>query len=459
MSDDSAERPKVSKTFKCTICNRSFRVKHWLQVHKKRKHASKIPAASDAKPSPKVQSPAVDSEAQQEDQDRDSEESDEASDAENEEESDEENEQESDKESDEEPVAEPVKKPGESCTEKLHAELPPPPFKCSECDEAFHFTAALQEHQDLFAHGPMATREKKPETMTGPPAPRSKCENCDEAFHFAAMLLEHEKKVGHSPFPVPKTEPVDKPANESVAGPPPPRFKCRVCGEAFYFAVMRKEHERKARHVSPHHEKAGHGRWNRTKSKAGEPVRPPQHKCEECNEAFYYIDKLYDHQEKLGHGKWAAEKSKSVEKPTTEDKAERAIVLDNISEESLSYSDFQNFDNYDQDDMLDDLRQINSWSSERNTIHCMTCWKKFRTTSQIVEHVEMRECHSYINTRSIKWAVDMSDQSVVSRFYPSDGKLQCPHCGYSSLALSNLLFHAHGGQRATSSEILIQESK
>ncbi|KAF5971177.1 C2H2 C2HC zinc finger [Fusarium bulbicola] len=258
----------------------------------------------------------------------------------------------------EESVRDPVEKPGEKSAEKLVANLPPPTFKCSDCEEAFYFDAALQEHQDLFAHGPFATREKKPETVTGPPAPRFKCENCDEAFHSGAMLREHEKKVRHGLSTEPKEEPVEKP----VAGPPPPKFKCQVCGEAFYFAVMLTEHEKKLGHVSPvtskkpvekravgpppptmkcedcneafyyqallveHYEKAGHGRWKATKKKVGEPVPPPQHKCEECNEAFYYIGKLYDHQERLGHGKRAAEKSKSVEKPTAEDKAERASV-------------------------------------------------------------------------------------------------------------------------------------
>ncbi|KAF5541064.1 zinc finger domain-containing protein [Fusarium mexicanum] len=418
----------------------------------------------------------------------------------------------------EESVKDPLEKPGKKPAEKLVADLPPPTFKCSDCEEAFYFDAALQEHQDLFAHGPFATREKKPETVTRPPPPKFKCQLCGEAFYFAVMLTEHEKKLGHVSPVISK-----KPIETGASGPPPPTMKCEDCNEAFYYQAMLVEH----------HEKAGHGRWKGTKKKVGEPVPPPQHMCEECNEAFYYIGKLYDHQERLGHGKRAAEKSKSVEKPTAEDKAERASVSvykctdcgrlyrdldrfldhmdhnhgrhpkppqrcltkvapeeadapvkkvtsgfrckpcnepfrnqhllvvhwetrhkdawfalfdqDNISDESLSYSDFQNFDNYDEDDMLGDLREINSWSSDKNKIHCMTCWKKFRTSSQMVEHVEMRECHSYIGPRSIKWAINTSDQSVVSRCY-SDDKFQCPGCEASFDSLSSLLRHAEGNK-------------
>ncbi|KAF4498909.1 metalloregulatory (zinc-responsiveness transcriptional activator) [Fusarium agapanthi] len=450
----------------------------------------------------------------------------EESDEENNEESDTENEEENDEESDREPVAEPIEKPGENCTEKLDAELPPPPFKCSDCDEAFYFTATLQEHQYMFAHGPMATRENEPEPVTGPPATRFNCRDCDEAFHFAAMLLEHEKKVGHGPFTLSKKEPVEKPADESIAGPPPPRFKCQVCGEAFYFAVVLNEHERKVGHVSPATSKKPV-----ETTAAGPP--PPKIKCEHCDEAFYYVAMLLEHQEKLSHGTWAAEKNKPIEKPTTEDNAKNASVLvfkctacgrlyrnvnrflghmdhnhgrhptnphrcltkvapeeadapftkitsgfrcnpcnepfrnqhllanhweerhenawlalfdqGNISDESLSYSDFQKFDDYDEDDMLDDLREINSWSSEKNTIHCVTCWKMFRTSSQMVEHVEMRECHSYIDARSIKWAIDASDQSVVSRCY-SDNKFQCPGCEARFDSLSSLIRHAEGNK-------------
>ncbi|KAF5663922.1 zinc finger protein [Fusarium denticulatum] len=95
-------------------------------------------------------------------------ESNEEEEEEEEEESNEENADESDEESNEEPA----EKPGENCTEKLDAELPSPPFKCSDCDEVFYFNAELGGHQYMFAYGPMATREEKPEPIAGPPAPR-----------------------------------------------------------------------------------------------------------------------------------------------------------------------------------------------------------------------------------------------------------------------------------------------
>lgn len=351
-------------------------------------------------------------------------------------ESDEENCEESNEVSNEEKERkqEPVEKPGENSAEKQVAALPPPQFKCRDCDEAFYFNAALAEHQDTFAHGPMATREKKPESDAGRPAPQFKCIECDEVFYFGAMRLEHEKKTGHGPSTEskegPAEKPVEVPAEKPVAGPPPPPFKCEDCSEAFYFVAMLTEHERKL----------GHGPCRGLKKKPVEkPAEKPTteadapikkvisgYRCRPCDKSFRNQHLLVKHWEKAHEDTWLS-----------------LFDQDNISEESLSYSDFQNFDNYDEDDMLNDLREINSWSSKKNKISCITCWKKFRTSSQMMEHVEMRECHSYIDARSIKWAIDTSDQSVVSRCY-SDGKFQCPSCEARFDSLSSLIRHAEG---------------
>ncbi|CVK84818.1 uncharacterized protein FMAN_01745 [Fusarium mangiferae] len=167
---------------------------------------------------------------------------------------------------------EPVEKPGQNSAERQVAALPPPPFKCSDCDEAFYFNAALAEHQDTFAHGPMATGEKKPESVAGRPAPQFKCIECDEVFFFVAMRLEHEKKTRHGPSTESKKGPVEKPvevpAEKPVAGPPPPPFKCEDCSEAFYFVAMLTKHEKKL----------GHGPCRGLKKK---PVEKPVEKSAE----------------------------------------------------------------------------------------------------------------------------------------------------------------------------------
>ncbi|KAF4956025.1 hypothetical protein FGADI_4198 [Fusarium gaditjirri] len=357
---------------------------------------------------------------------------------------------------------------------------------------------------------PVEKSAEKP--VAGPPPPSFKCQTCDEAFYFAVLLHEHERKVDHGIW----ARETNKRVKTLAAGPPPPTIKCELCDEAFYYVAMLREHQEKARH-SPWEE--------RNNMAAREPVQPPQHKCEDCSEAFHNIGKLEDLKKKLGHGTWATEKNKPVEKPV-----ERPITVfkctdcgrpyrdaepfmdhmyqnhgrdvknfdryirnvapeddagpfktvtsgfrckpcnepfrsphllakhwekthadtwwslfgqDNVSDVSLSYSEFQDFDNYDEDDMLSDLREINSWSSKKNTIPCITCWKKFKTSSQMVDHVEIGKFHSSIDARSIKWAIEMSDQSVVSKCYSED-KFQCPGCEATFSSLSSLIFHAEG---------------
>ncbi|KAH7269252.1 uncharacterized protein BKA55DRAFT_548128 [Fusarium redolens] len=87
----------------------------------------------------------------------------------------------------------------------------------------------------------------------------------------------------------------------------------------------------------------------------------------------------------------------------------------NVSEVSLTYSEFEDYDNYDEDDMYDDLMEItanqNSWRS-KNKIHCITCWKKFKTSSEMMNHMEMGKCHSYLDRSSIISAIKSSDEKV-----------------------------------------------
>ncbi|KAF5647630.1 uncharacterized protein FTJAE_1686 [Fusarium tjaetaba] len=387
---------------------------------------------------------------------------------------------ESNEESDEESVPDLVENTGKRSGEKLAAELPPPPFKCQDCDEAFYYTAALGEHQEMFAHGPVAIRENEREPAAGPSAPEFKCRDCEEAFHHFTMLLEHQEKVGHGPFLKLVEKPVEKPAAA-------PEFKCRDCDEAFHHFTVLLEHQ----------EKAGHGSWAAGKNKAVEkPVEKPTiedkagdvsvsvYKCTDCGRLYRDVNSIQAHLA-WNHGRRSTDPNRYLTKVSPEEADAPAKKVtsgfrckpcnqpfrnqyllpkhwrkthedawwalfdqDNISDESLSYSDFQNFDNYDEDDMLDDLRQINSWSSKKkNMIPCMTCWKKFKTTSQMVEHVETRECHSYMAAHSIKWAVLRSDQSVVSGCYSDrNRKFQCPDCEARFDSLSSLLRHAEGNK-------------
>ncbi|KAG9508113.1 hypothetical protein J7337_001674 [Fusarium musae] len=355
------------------------------------------------------------------------------SDEENNEESDEENDEESNEgneESDKESVPDLVETTGKTSGEKLAAELPPPPFKCQDCDEAFYYTAALGEHQEMFAHGPMATREKKPEPVAEPPAHEFKCRDCDEAFHHFIMLLEHQEKAGHGPLMKSVEKPVEKPAEkptiEDKAGDASVSvYKCTDCGWLYrevnsFQTHLAWNHGRRSTYPNKHLTKVSPQEADAPAKKVTSGFR-----CKPCNEPFRNQYLLATHWRKTHEDAWWALFDKY-----------------NISDESISYSDFQNFDDYNEDDMLDDLRQINSWSSKKeNMVPCITCWKKFRTSSQMVEHVEMRECHSYIAAHSIKWAVHRSDQSVVSGCY-SDGKFQCPDCEARFDRLSSLLRHA-----------------
>ncbi|KAF5604868.1 zinc finger domain-containing protein [Fusarium pseudocircinatum] len=355
-----------------------------------------------------------DGEDSDESNEEEAEDSDEENDQENDEESNEEENEENDEESDKESVPDLVENTGETSAEKLAAELPPAPFKCQDCDEAFYYTAALGEHQEMFAHGPMAIREKKPEPAAGPSAPEFKK---GRSWQWAA----EKNKAVEKPAEKPTIE--DKAGNASVSV-----YKCTDCGRLYRDVNLFQVHlgQNHGRHPTY---------YNRyltkvTPEETDAPVKKVTSgfRCRPCNEPFRNQHLLVVHWETKHKDAWFA-----------------LFDQDNISDESLSYSDFQNFDNYDEDDMLDDLRQINSRSSKKNTIHCMTCWRKFRTTSQMVEHVEMGECHSYISTRSIKWAIGSCDRSVVSRCY-SDTKFQCSSCEARFDPLSSLGRHVEGNK-------------
>ncbi|KAF5646597.1 hypothetical protein F25303_5408 [Fusarium sp. NRRL 25303] len=359
----------------------------------------------------------------EEDYEEDYEDSDEQSDGEDYDESNEEEAEDSDEESNEESDEENDQENDEESTS----------FRCQNCDEAFYYTAALGEHQEMFAHGPMAIREKKPEPVEEPPAPEIKCRDCDKAFCHFTMLLEHQQKAGHGSWAAEKNKavekPVEKPAIEDKVGNASISvFKCTDCGGLYCDVTPFLDH---MGHNHARHPKLPNRYLTKVAPKeADAPFKKitSGFRCKPCNEPFRNQHLLVVHWEKRHEDAWDA-----------------LFDQDNISDASLSYSDFQNFDNYDEDDMLDDLREISSWSSKKNTIHCMTCWKKFRTTSQMVEHVETCDCHSYINARSIKRATDRSDQSVVSRCY-SDNKFQCPGCEARFESLSSLIRHAEGNK-------------
>ncbi|KAF5720478.1 hypothetical protein FMUND_4300 [Fusarium mundagurra] len=433
--------------YKCDFCPKTFYSYDELDEHMRTTYRFNSPNSWDS-----------DGQTDEEDYEEDYEDSDEESDGEEAEDSDEENNEESDEENDEESIEEEneendeesdkesvpdlVENTGENSTERLAAELPPAPFKCQDCDETFYYTAALGEHQEMFAHGPMAIREKKPEPAAGPSTPEFKCRDCDEAFHHFTMLLEHQEKAGHGSWAAEKSKPAEKPAEKPVEKPVEKPtvegeagndsisvYKCTDCGRLYrdvnWFLV----------HLSRNHGRRPAYYYKYLTKVAPEEADAPAKKvtsgfrCRPCNEPFRNQYLLAKHWEKTHEDAWWALFDKY-----------------NISGESISYSDFRNFDNYNENDMLDDLRQINSWSSKKkNMIPCITCWKKFKTTSQMVEHVEMRECHSYIAAHSIKWAVHRSDQSVVSRCY-SDDKFQCPGCEARFDCLSSLLRHAEGNK-------------
>jgi hypothetical protein len=198
--------------YKCDFCPKTFYSYDELDEHMRTTYRFDSPNSWDSDGQTD----------EEEDYEEDYEDSEDESDEENNERGDEESGEESNEgneESDKESVPDLVETTGKTSGEKLAAELPPPPFKCQDCDEAFYYTAALGEHQEMFAHGPMATREKKQEPALGPSAPEYECGDCGEVFYSFSMLLDHQREVIHGYF----VKLVEQPAEKPVAAP---EFKC-----------------------------------------------------------------------------------------------------------------------------------------------------------------------------------------------------------------------------------------
>ncbi|KAF5571535.1 hypothetical protein FPHYL_281 [Fusarium phyllophilum] len=416
---------------KCDFCPKTFYSYDELEEHMRTTYRFSSPNPWDTDwQSDEEDYEDSDEQSDGEDSDESNEEEAEDNDEENDEESNEEGNEENEEESDKLSVPDLVENTGENSAEKLAAELPPAPLKCQHCDEAFYYVAVLLEHQEKVGHGQWkGTKDKAGEPV---PPLQHKCEDCNTAFCYIDKLDGHQEKLGHGSWAAEKNEPVNRPVEKPVE-----KRTIEDKAENASISVLKfPDCGRLYRDVKPFldHMDDNHGRlpWYPNKhltkvtpEKADAPFKKVTSgfRCMPCNEPFRNQYLLAKHWETVHKDSWWA-----------------LFDQDNMSDESLSYSDFQNFDNYDEDDMLNDLREINSWSSKKNTIPCITCWKKFRTTSQMVKHVETRGCHSYINASSIKWAIDRSDHRVVSRCY-SDDKFQCPGCEARFDSLSSLLDH------------------
>ncbi|CZR33269.1 uncharacterized protein FPRO_01819 [Fusarium proliferatum ET1] len=73
---------------------------------------------------------------------------------------------------------------------------------------------------------------------------------------------------------------------------------------------------------------------------------------------------------------------------------------DNISDESLSYSDFQNFDSYDEDDMSDQSVVSRCYSDDK--FQCPGCETRFDSLSSMIRHAEGNKCSANITQDPIK---------------------------------------------------------
>ncbi|KAF5663786.1 hypothetical protein FCIRC_11075 [Fusarium circinatum] len=395
---------------------------------------------------------------------------------EHEEESNEENADESDEESDKEPA----EKPGESCIEKLDAELPPPPFKCSDCNEAFYFNAKLEEHRDKHA---VKTAEPQDDPI-------------QDASGDSPKNQDTEKEIAESENAEDKT--CNK-ENEKATESHPALLECEDCFDEFY------DFESLHRH-SVWFCRTRWAKWVRVATGRAAPERLAHlYKCDFCPQVFHTFASLYAHQKFLSHGPYwdGVNRTKPLKKGKTNEnwKEHDPLLVYRCSECAETFDRMETFTNHTwykhenvlrhPNDFLEKLPPPNvpektvksgyrctscdepfrsedllakHWESEHTEtwlqlfdrgnkkrpnywngkISCITCWKKFRKPSQMMLHVETGKCHAYLDTDEIKSAIKKSDQSVVSTFYTSDGKFQCPHCDYTSLALSDLLFHAQG---------------
>ncbi|KAF5251224.1 hypothetical protein FANTH_3659 [Fusarium anthophilum] len=443
------------KKFKCKFCNKSFVYPYSLSDHHRDKHASeKIDesvqnATINGSSQPTEDSPKRKDEhplaAKHEEAKHPMQSTDHA----------EINGRNEEAAAEEESVKDPVEKPGKKSAEKLHAvktaepeddpiedasgdspknqdtekeiaesentedktsnkenenatESHPALLECEDCFDQFYDFESLFRHSVWFCRTPWA---KWVRIATGRSAPERlahlyKCEFCPQVFHTFASLYAHQKFLSHGPYwdGVNRTKPLKKlyegKTNENWKEHDPLLvYRCSECGETFdrmetFTDHTWYKHENVLRHPNDFLEKL-------PPPNVAEKTVKSRYRCTLCDEPFRSEDLLAKHWENEHTETW-----------------------------------LQLFDRGKK-------KRPNYWNGK---ISCITCWKKFRKPSQMMLHVETGKRHAYLDTDEIKSTIKKSDQSVVSRFYTSDGKFQCPHCDYTSLDLSDLLFHAQGSE-------------
>ncbi|KAF9779363.1 hypothetical protein IL306_001908 [Fusarium sp. DS 682] len=373
---------------------------------------------------------------------------------------------------------------------------PPPKHNCKDCGEAFYFTIMLSEHEKKFGHGPFAGRKKKE------PVEKAK----DEINWVHAFELHGKSHEDLIPFKKKETskegnKPTKQP-NKKTTGPPLTPLNCQHCYETFYYFIELEKHEENClfRPRPKYREK----KFAETEEKGTETW---VYTCPErtCNKrSFRNLEALRAHSYGL-HGityidarsVLTKEAPKDINNPTTQapketsntanqapkktnnstkhtskglgfrcipcDKSFRAehalekhwekehsntwwslFDEDNVSDVSLTYSEFEN----DGEDMYDDFMEMmdndRKWRSGK--IKCITCWKKFKKTSDMIGHVEMGECHSYIDRKDIVSVIKNHMGDAASQIYKPNlkEKFECPVCKDTFHSLSFLTRHAEG---------------
>ncbi|KAF4338685.1 zinc finger domain protein [Fusarium beomiforme] len=351
----------------------------------------------------------------------------------------------------------------------------------------------------------IAEKDSKKENQKPPgsPLPSNKCETCGETFIFSVMLSGHYEETGHGPHG-PRAgsnkKPVEKPKDEIKEGlneldayvftlhgnfynDLTPFKKREIACLTFGRSLRRRSSQKKAdkfgcllaRNVDVKislpslrsfraHSEIRHGisyvnaspfltkaapkdidnstkqasmetsnTANRAPKDADNSTKHvskwPGFRCIPCNKSFRAEHTLEQHWEDQHSNTWWS-----------------LFDEDNLSDVSLTYSEFEN----DGEDMFDDFMEtLNKDEQFRSgKINCITCWKKFKTTSRMMDHVEAGKCHSHIDRKDIESVIKKHMGDVVARCYNPNvkDKFECPVCKQNFHSLSYLIGHAEGTQ-------------
>lgn len=284
----------------------------------------------------------------------------------------------------------------------------PPLLECEDCGDEFYDFDALYKHLEYFCRTPWA---KWMRMLMGKAAPERlahmyKCNFCPQVFHTFTSFDQHQEFLSHGPYwdGSKRKKPLKKRYEGQTAAnwhehDVTLAYKCNACEETFrtmewFTDHMWYKHSCVLRHPNDHLEKQDTPKVPEKTVKSG-------YRCTPCDEPFDSEDLLARHWESAHAETWLS--------------------------------------------LFDDNNKAKP-KDKKGKVPCITCWRTFGRSSKMMLHVETGKCHTYLDTDSIKSAIKNSDQTVVSRFYTSEGKFQCPHCDHTSLALSGLLLHAQSQQ-------------